>query len=83
MSFEVTNIGEICSDIGKDSIQDQEICKNAAKQLEKTFNEIIFNEPGFPTGCFYIKNVFVGWNIYETESEIFGDIGGICLGSGK
>ena len=83
MNFEVTNGGEICSDIGKKSIPDQEICKNAAKQLGKTFNEEILNESGLPTGCFYIKNVLVGWNIYEIESEIFGDIGEICLGGGK
>ena len=83
MNFEVTNGREICSDIAKESIHDQEICKNAANELGKTFNEKIFNEPGFPTGCFYVKNVFVGWNIYEIESEIFGDIGEICLGDGK
>ena len=83
MNFELTNGGEICSDIGKESIPDLEICKNAAKQLEKTFNEEIFNEPNLPTGCFYINNVLVGWNIYQIKSEIFGDIGEICLESGK
>ena len=83
MKLELTNGGEICSDIGKESIPDQEICKNAANQLETTFNEEIFNEPNLPTGCFYIKNAIVGWNIYQIKSEIFGDIGEICLEGGK
>ena len=79
----VTNGGEICSDVEKESIHDQEICKNAANFLKETFNEKVFNEPGLPAGCFYIEKAFVGWNIYEIESKIFGDIGEICLGGGK
>ena len=84
VEFEVTERGKSCSDLGKASINDQEICKNAAKQLGMTYFGV-YDARYCPKGCCY----FSMWDKYYvwssiSETEDLGEWAGqICSVSGK
>ena len=84
MIFEATERGKSCSDLGKTSIQEQEICENAGKQMGMTWNGV-HDETFCPKGCCYMTLLgvdLVWWSLSESEN-IAPWAGQLCSDGGK
>ena len=84
MEFEATERGKTCSDLEKTSIDDQESCKNAAKQLGMTYRGV-YDVFYCPKGCCYYKfwDKYYVWSSTSETEGIGNWVGQLCSVSGK
>ena len=66
-TFELTSLESDCSDVGGQFLPNQAACKEAAKELGKTYLFPV-NEAGSPRGCIMAFNV-VKWNNHLTGAK--------------
>ena len=63
--YVVTKFGSICTEIGKDSVIDEDECIRAATSLGKNFMHAV-EDAFYPRGCYFFSEGTTYWNVQQT-----------------
>ena len=63
--YVVTKFGSICTEIGKDSVIDEDECIRAATSLGKNFMHAV-EDAFYPRGCYFFSEGTTYWNVHKT-----------------